>query len=308
MIGDLLLSWMSATGSGSVRDLRRRIQWMAGTADADSSAQAATRWIRDMAVLGHCEVDWRADRWSVAPAAVSVLPCSDGRAVFVGSRRAALMARLDDCELWIDRVAHVPSGNELPMPTAILASYDSYESLANEAAHIGAAFVGCAAMRLAARLPKVGVDGAGAPPSWSNTTLERFEDLNYPHFKPVTLPVGKAPDGLYRMKALGRHVYRLVRNGTWHQCGRAEGVYLELAQRGESALRYRPDTDGYPGSGSVFVDRGAPLPTLQARALTLCSGQVPRCGQAGQTTIYDNVPVKVARLVAESLMQKLVLV
>ena len=37
------------------------------------------------------------------------------------------------------------------------------------------------------------------------------------------------------------------------------------------------------------------------------AGQFNRFGKAGQTTIYSNVPVKVAHLVADSLMQKLVL-
>ena len=308
MIGDLLLSWMSATGSGSVRDLRRRVQWMARTSDADDSAQAAARWVRDMSTLGHCEVDWQADRWSIGPAALAVLPCSDGQAVLVGSRRAALLERLEDSSLWPERFVQKPSADDLPMPATILASYDSYDSLAVEAARIGATFAGCAGVRLAARLPRVRVGATAAPPSWSSTTLERFEGLSRPYFRLAAIPPAEpAPDGLYRMEVLGRHAYLLLRDGAWHHCERAEGVYLELARRGETTLRYRHDSAGYPECGSFFVDWGAPLPPLQARALVLCSGKVPRFGQAGQTTIYSNVPVKVAHLVADSLMQKLVM-
>ncbi|UJP40259.1 hypothetical protein [Cellulomonas palmilytica] len=308
MIGDLLLSWMSATGSGSVRDLRRRVQWMARTSDADHSARAAARWVRDMTTLGHCEVDWQADRWSIAPSALTVLPCSDGQAALVGSRRAALLERLEDSNLWIEHLVQEPSGDDLPMPTAILASYDSYDSLAAEAARIGAAFAGCAAVRLAARLPRIGLGRDAAPPSWSSTTLERFEGLDHPYFRSAAVRGGELlPDGLYRTEVLGRNAYLLLRDGAWHHCGRGEGVYLELARWGETTLRYRSDAVGYPECGSVFVDWGAPLPPLQARALVLCSGKVPRFGQAGQTTIYCNVPIKVAHLVADSLMQKLVL-
>ncbi|GIG27359.1 hypothetical protein [Cellulomonas denverensis] len=308
MIGDRLLSWMSATGSGSVRDLRRRVQWMARTSDADHSAQAAARWVRDMSTLGHCEVDWQADRWSIAPPALAVLPCSDGRAALVGSRRAALLDRLEGSSLWIEHLVQEPSGDDLPLPTTVLVSYDSYDSLAAEAVRIGAAFGGCAAVRLAARVPRVVHGAAAAPPPWSSTTLERFEGLSRPYFRPEAIPAGgRARDGLYRMEVLGRHAYLLMRDGAWHHCGRAEGVYLELARWGETTLRYRPDAAGYPESGSLFVDWGAPLPLLQARALVLCSGKVPRFGQAGQTTIYGNVPVKVAHLVADTLMQKLVM-
>jgi len=307
VIGDLLLSWMSFTGSGSVRELRKRVQWMARTSDRDDSRQAAGRWIRDISVLGHCEVDWRDDRWCIAPAVLSTLPHSDGRAILTGSRRPSLQAALDDSPLWVERISRCPSGTDLPMPTTVIATYDAYDTLTDVASGLGASFAGSAAIRLAARLRELDVGTRAAPPSWSSTTLEVLESFDPPRFVPTGPAVGTPRDGLYRMEVLGRPTYLWARGGEWYHCERSAGVFLDLARRRQSVMRYRPD--GARGSqaqmGSVFVDWGAPLPPLHARSLALCSGLLPRFGQAGRTAIYENVPLIVARLVAASLSQQL---
>ncbi len=71
-------------------------------------------------------------------------------------------------------------------------------------------------------------------------------------------------------------------------------------------MRWRPEPGpGREAVGTLFVDWGAPLPPLQARALVLCSGLVPRFSGMAETAIYRNVPRHVAQAVAASLYQDL---
>jgi hypothetical protein len=71
-------------------------------------------------------------------------------------------------------------------------------------------------------------------------------------------------------------------------------------------MRWRPErTVNGEAIGTVFVDRGAPLPPLQARALTLCSGLVAKFSDLAETARYDNVPRSIADRVAGSIRQRL---
>lgn len=301
MDADLALRWMSETGAGRVSDLRERLAWLARTEDFPVAAPAPGRWLRDISALGHAEIDWQHDRWAVAPPAITPLPCSDGTAVLAGSRRAGLLERLESTDVSVLICRPGPAPGDLPVPAAVLIQYDSTDGLRAAAATAGASFSGCAARKLASRLPALRAGQEAPPPARGNETLERLDTGT--SFSPAS----GDEDGLYRLRLQGRPAYLHRQDGTWRHCDLATGVFTEYARRGgTSVMRWRAERESLSGPvGMVFIDWGAPLPPLHARALTLCSGLPPRFSSAARTATYSNVPADVASAVARSLLQRL---
>lgn len=302
MDADLILRWMSETGAGSIGDLRDKLAWLAHTEDTPASRTATGRWLRDISALGHAEADWYADRWSAALPVVTPLPCSDGTAVLAGSRRTGLVERLEQADVSVTTYLPTAMAGSLPVPAAVFVQYDDLDGLRAAAIEAGLTYCACAARKLAERLPPLHLGGEAPPPAYGNPTLQRF---NYDEL--AFRPSGGDCDGLYRVRLHGalRHLYR--QNGTWHNCELATGVFIDYARSGGvSVIRFQQERD-YPGGpvGSVFIDGGAPLPALHARALTLCSGLPPCFSETARTTSYANIPATVASAVAKSLQQRL---
>ena len=66
--------------------------------------------------------------------------------------------------------------------------------------------------------------------------------------------------------------FRLVDDdGLSYRIDRAWGIYAALSRWGENKLRYFKQ----PVNGDLAVQVDAPLPPLQARAATLCTGLAP---------------------------------
>lgn len=299
---DLILRWMSETGAGPVSDLREKLAWLARTQDSSTSRTATGRWLRDISALGHTEVDWQSDRWSVGPPVITPLPCSDGTAVLAGSRRTGLLERLEQADVSVTTYGPAVASGSLPVPTVIFAQYDGQDGLKAAANEAGLTYSSCAARKLAEHLPSLKLGAEAPPPAHGNVTLQRFN-----HEEMAFQPNRGDRDGLYRIRLHGalRHLYRL--NGTWHDCELAAGIFIDYARSGGvSVMRFREERD-YPGGpvGSVFIDGAAPLPALHARALALCSGLPPRFSDAARMTTYANIPATVASTVAESLQQRL---
>lgn len=303
-LGDLLATWMSETGSGSIADLRMRAQWLARTVDAHMPPHAGGRWLRDMSSLGHCEVDWKGGNWAMAPAAVVRLPLADGLAVLTGARRPRLMRALADAEVWIEEAHRAAPEGELPLPRTLYLPFDSEAELIDELRAVGLPYAGCGADRISRALIPVVPKAQAAPPSRGNR-LERLRAF-FPRLWEVARTTdANPPDGLYREQVNGRWAHLLRRSGTWLSCGLDAGLFSELARQGRVAIRWRADpTRTASGTGTVFVDWGASLPALHSRALVLCSGLPPRFGATAETVIFDNVPRSIALRVCASLGQK----
>ena len=116
------------------------------------------------------------------------------------------------------------------------------------------------------------------------------------------LPSG---DGLCRISVYGRPSYRYRSKGSWYHTDHATGILLDRADTGHQrdALPAGAHADGEE-IGTVFIDQGAPLPPLQARALVLCSGLPTQFGDMARTAIYRNVPKDIALMVARSIRQQ----
>ena len=152
VIGDLLLTWISESGSGKIIDLRARAGWLMRTEDLGPSDSATNQWLRDAASLGHCEVDWKRGTWSVAPPIVTRLNLSDGLAILVGARRPRLIRALDEAGVYFESARRPGSPRDFPVPSTILIPYEQICDLEQAAIAIGARFSGCAASGIAAML------------------------------------------------------------------------------------------------------------------------------------------------------------
>lgn len=304
MDADLALRWISETGGGSIRSLRERASWLARGYGAPPPRPAVGRWLRDLSTLAHVDLDWEAGRWLAAPAVLTRLPGSDAFAVLAGSRTATLETALRHAAFEVTPVPQSEPGTDLPRPSALLLQYDSAEELRVGAGELGVAYVPCAALALSRRLPPLEAGAAAAPPPGQGAELEQL-DLGTLSFRPAGQPRDPAP-GLYRHGVLGRKQHLLRGVGTWAHCDRPQGVFLELHRNGQNVIRWRPETArGRECYGRLFVDLGAPLPAAHRRALSLCSGLLPKFSSRARMAAYDNVPRQVAGAVASALRQQL---
>jgi hypothetical protein len=178
---------------------------------------------------------------------------------------------------------------------------DSVAELEAAFGRTGVRYCGFAAAHIAEALSPLTLGSAAAPPAWA-TTAERLVIRDGMPFQ-SGMPDG---DGLCRIAVHGRPSY-LYRSGRdWFHTDHAQGILWTLAERGIRVFRWRRErVSGDHEIGTVFVDQGAPLPPLQARALVLCSGVATRFGSTARTAIYKNVPRAVAERVARSIRQHL---
>jgi hypothetical protein len=252
-------------------------------------------------------VDWSGDQWCVAPPVLARLPRADGVAILAGARRPGLLSLLAETDLAVTEHP-LPSANDHPaLPTAVFVQFDSLGSLRTSAEQAGLEYVGCFAERFAGHLPDVTLGAMTAPPAASNESLHRRIGPRSADWEAVSAAAKAFPDGLYRVEVNGREEYRTVRSGDWYRSPLADAVWLEHHRTGESCLRWRPEaSDGREDVGRLYLDFGAPLPPLQSRVLTMCSGLPPRHSEAAQTLAYRNVPLRIAERVAASLIHPLV--
>lgn len=302
MIGDLLLAWASETGNGTIADFRARAAWLARTENLHLHESATGRWLRDIASLGHCEVDWKRGIWSVAPPVITRLPLADGLAVLAGARRPRLMRSIDDGEIYAEQAARPGSDRDIPAPSTILIPYERAHDLEQAAVTVGATYTGCAAAGIARILRPTAPANPTAPPAY-DSLFEQLASFSPQRWGPASPRDQALRDGLYREQINGRWQHLFRRDGAWYAVDLAAGVFAELARRGDTVARWRSDGDHRTRIGTLIIDWGAPLPPLHSRALVLCSGFTPRFGSTAETTLYDNVPREIAVRVASSLGQ-----
>jgi len=298
---DLLLTWISEVGSGDVRDLRQRVAWAARAADRSPKPYETGRWLRDISALGHAEVDWQRGVWAVAPAVATLLPAAGGTAVLAGSRRVGLIDRLDELvAVHVDRRENSHDG-PLPVPSSVFVQADSLAELRASLEKAEVSFAGCASRNIAMRLRQIALGSPAAPPAREEAVEHLSASRDGVRFLSGLPPT----NGLCRISVHGRPSYRYRSNGSWYHTDHATGILLDRADRGIDLMRFRPDRTALGEEiGTVFIDQGAPLPPLQARALVLCSGLPTQFGDVARTAIYRNVPKDIALLVAKSIRQQ----
>lgn len=306
-VGDLLMRWASELGGGKVADLRAGVLRTARARGLTMRDGAEGRWIRDMSALGHLDVDWRRGVWSAAPPVLTRLPFSDGLALITGRRTAALERAVDQAaEEWavVLPVTNETAEGDIPVPVSILLQYDTPEELPGRAEALGCSYSPCAALQAFSLLPELAPGPLAAPPAPGNLqTVERY-DLEKRFYEPAE---SYSEEGLYRWRGADWSRLVQVRRGSEFRSTEHEyGVYLELERTQTRVIRWQPETGtGRERVGTLFVDWGAPLPPLHARAAVLCTGLQPRFSRVAETVRYDNVPRAAAERLARSLRQEM---
>src|SRR5262249_39933627 len=106
--------------------------------------------------------------------------------------------------------------------------------------------------------------------------------------------------GLYRYEYRGRELRWVDEGGEPHRVDFSLGAYCELRRlRTSDVLKW----EELAVTGTLSVPLAAPLPVLQARAATMCSGLAPR--RRAHMLRYENVPHRIAGAIADSLDQQL---
>lgn len=301
MDADVLLTWMSEVGSGDVRDLRQRVAWAARAADRSPKPYETGRWLRDISALGHSEIDWRGGAWAIAPAVATLLPATGGTAVLAGIRRVGFIGRLEELVSVHIELPQSRHDGPLPVPSAIYVQADSVGKLRASLEESGVEYVGCTARSIAMGLRQITLGAHAAPPARGDAAEHLSPRADEVRFC-SGIPSG---DGLCRTSVYGRPSYRYRLNGSWYHTDHATGILLDRADRGINVVRWRLERIADSEEiGTVFIDQGAPLPPLQARALVLCSGLPTQFGDLARTAIYRNVPKDIAVLVAKSVRQQ----
>jgi hypothetical protein len=255
---------------------------------------------RNHSALGHVEFDWGESRFAAAPTALVPIPGLDGQLLLTGARpsgereRLQSVANRQDIELVLAEPVPQLRGDG---PATILAEGDpaAVTSFA-VAARID---VELSLARLASSLPALTLELAGE---------RRPPDLRFPHCRvdERTLrprwgeldPEGS--DGLWLCYGHRRGEYYLRTEDVWWYLPiREHGPFLAFAHD------VYPPLLGYDqATWLVHTRRSAPLPPLQARVLTLCSGRLPLRRPAGddeQEMTYVNVEPSIALEIARSL-------
>lgn len=283
---DLLLTYLSEKGGGSWQVLKEAWQWISDGAD-DPSGRA---WIvaRDLEALGHIEVAWnRGLEWCAAPPLLTMIPRSGGRVFVTGARTRHFMARLRDAaetqDIWIDECG-LQRG-----PTSIYLACRSHLEAEALAADLRIGYTYQVAEQIAGLLPPLD--------TYSRVTDERElpRGLELELFDTQWLEWRETEEreraGLYRCRTYEGHLHGLLGpTGRWGRVVKEIGVYEVLRWEEKAILAYSEEDE------TLTVPAEASLPALHARAVTLCSGRLPKYARpASQQTRIQRPEIRFGR-------------
>jgi hypothetical protein len=295
---DLLLEWVSERGSGSWSQFRDVHAWLQSGSEP-ARWETASMIARQMSALGHIEVDWRSSSWAASPPVLTLLPAAGAHALLTGARTRELSNRLgEELDDRGDAFLLDPIAQALA-PSALLIACEDERAMQSIAARLGIKASYSAASQLAAILPRLAsyLDLASSTPAPKGYGVQALDpgDLSWNDVEEDRVA------GLYRYQAPEGQKFRLVdAGGASFAVDLAVGTFVALASAGE---RQRLKWFRSSLNGDLEAPLRAPLPTLHARALALCSGLAPE--RRGRALVYINVPEEIGRAVAASLGQEL---
>lgn len=287
---DDLLRWASESGGGSWRHLRDAAAYLTRAHELNMRPwQLAV----PLTSLGHLDIDWEDQRWSVAPPAVVLSPGMGLCAYLVGARPSRMFERFEKATDDLD-VYPFPLGQR-NAPTALFAKCSSVEAVEEVARRLHIPLIYDPASEIAAELNDVRLDSARlSSPVPIEDGLERFGPVDG-RWRQVA---GRDEEGLYRLDLHGRSIHRLRQGDDWYAVDKATGQLLVLAGRTDLLYWCRPSSDfQVPSTLEVVAWLG--LPPLAERAAVVSSGLMPVV--TGGRRIYRNVTRATATAIADRL-------
>jgi hypothetical protein len=285
---DTLLEWASELAEGSWG------QWCDACRELSVEPTVA---MLNLAALGHVEVDWSANRFCCPPPTAAFLHRSSGCVLLTGARPRGLLARLTELEAELDDLdfaLHDPCAQRRgPQTVLIEVGLSDAEALC-EAAGLQWAFD--PAGRIAQALGVATLEDLASREDWpprDGIPRQRFDPRAMSYRPDRGLGSER---GLWRYDGY-RRAEAWFHDGQqwWHLPTREYAPYL--AHPEVSFLRYRRSVR------QLLVPSIAPLPPLQARAVTLASGRLPlHSPLAGPPAwAYGNISADLAQRIATSL-------
>ncbi|WP_259315029.1 hypothetical protein [Capillimicrobium parvum] len=227
-----------------------------------------------------------------------MLPDAAGHGLLVGARTARLTSEVDERIQAHDAIA-IPV-RQSRAPDAIFIAADSERALIKAAASLDIPYAHSVVERLAAVLPDLNAHLATrrTPSIVMHYGVDRYDiDRQW-------LPAERDDSpGLYLYERSGpRTIHFVDADGARYETDLAVGAWAEARRLGrDDLLWWRPDGV----NGTLDVPMFLPLPSLHARAATLCSGLSSEYDNGSQ--LYANVPEWLARRIAADLEQRLVI-
>ncbi len=298
---ELFFEWLSERGSGRWPSFVAAHDWLFNGGRSQAERIKATWTARTLTDLGHLEIDWHAQRWSVTPSMLTVLPSAGARSLLTGGRTRTLMRRLDEetSEDVTDNIVFARH-HQADAPDAVFLVSRDERDVEQLASRLGVGYEYCAADRLSRALPSFDsyMAVSEATPAPKGYEARRF-DSNTLRWSTTPTDI---PPGLYAYEVHGLTRHRFVtQTGTTHELERAIGIYAELRRTGRQVLAWRPDDV----NGTLIVPGQSSLPALQARVATACSGLGAKFARSDSMRRYVNVPHDIAVRIATSLGQSL---
>jgi hypothetical protein len=295
---ELLLEWVSELANGTWDQFRRVNDWLFNPEGVHRETKPGAT-ANTLAILGHLEVDWDSDRWAVAPPVLTVLPSAGAHLILVGCRTRHLKRRLHEYAVDNSNI-YVSVYPQLEAPDAIFIATDDERHAVDLASYLEVNYDFSAAERLSELLPTfdshLSLAVHAVPTRGFGVKRFRAESLGWEEATTDLAP------GLYKYEAYGRPEFRYVESQpTFLSVDLPLGIYAELKRTGRSILSFEEEEL----NGTLVVPARAPLPWLQARCATLCSGLEPWLERTTWTRRYVNVPQAIAVRIARSLDQEL---
>jgi hypothetical protein len=314
VIGNDLLLWMSARGSGSWVQFRAAVERLVPGAipaddgaereDSDQSKLPLYQTLRlNFERLGFAEFFAASgeEEWRVAPPVLVIAQSATRQTGFLtGARSDSLMRRIQTT-LAPDSFRIKPQEN---CPDSVVLETDDASLLPRLAASAGLVAQRDAPTAILAALRELSVNdliGPVDPPLGKEWTFERFRERDLRWEDTGRTDMDRASFGLFRLRFRYRTEILLRWGGRAYQTGLAEGKYLALKRVRKRVLVYDP------ADASLVVPAICRPPILIDRALILCSGQLPRLEIRGNSAYlhYQDIPSAVAWTAASLLRQGL---
>lgn len=309
---DLLLSWVSERGSGSLTSFRRAHDWLAA-----SSGPTGPHWtwtLQSLQSLGHIEVSWQRRRWEAAPTTVATTVNGGGYAFLCGARTHWLLRRIESLDtdpdlsdlaqsVILERPVPQLSGPELQLLTL-----DSDHDIEVLCAALDVRFAPYAADRLLTLLPPLSailqVGRHVDLPGGVFPTRMGDSRPGEPLFSEVVEDLTPRAGGYCtRLYDVSRYFY-VHTNGDVFEASRGEVIYAEHRRQDRHVLRW-DETDN-----ALLVPARMRLPELYERTAVLRTGLLPTVerpadhGRA-QWLKYRNIDLGFAQQLAEGLGQRI---
>jgi hypothetical protein len=298
--GDEVLQWASELGSGRWDTLQEGILHV-----CKKHKLNIRPWVlvSQLSNLGHLDMDWDAQKWSIAKPALNIVPGLGLCAILTGSRPHFLLELFNDAANIRD-VYPIPDlqqpknkYNGTPIaPSPVIIKCNTLETAKAVASKAKIDLIINPAESLSNVLPDFSaITGNRASPSGN---LERE------WFCPRTLgwkdSTGNPLRGLHKIDIANSPEYRWMDGEVWWHTDLPAGQFLAMKDVEKTVFKWSEGTPNRGVANRFEMLKELRLPSLAMRTATICDGFLPEEAADREHIRFLNVPLRVAKRIAHS--------